>query len=67
MQRLSTYQFVFGLVFLLSVASFTFDDSSVHWMWQDTPIVGGVLLAVSFFFWLLLAREARSGRGPITR
>lgn len=67
MQRLRTYEFVFGLVFLLSAASFTFGDTGVHWMWQDTPVVAGVLLAVSFFFWVLLALKVRSGRGPITR
>lgn len=67
MQRLRTYKFAFGLVFLLSAASFTFGDAGAHWMWQDTPIVAGVLLAVSSFFWVLFVLEARSRRRPITR
>lgn len=59
MTLVRTYQFVFGVLFLLWAASFTFGDAGVHWMWSDTPVVGATLLAISLFFWLLLAREAR--------
>lgn len=59
MALVRSYQFVFGVLFLLWAAAFTFGDAGVHWMWRDTPVVGAVLLAVSIFFWVLLARKAR--------
>lgn len=68
MQRVRQSRFVFGLVCLLFAASFTFGDAGVRWMWQDTPVIGGgVLLAVSLFFWVLLALKASRRRGPTTR
>ena len=47
MQFVRSYKFVCGLVFLLFAGSFTFGDAGVRWMWQDTPIIGGVILAMT--------------------
>ncbi len=59
MALVRTYQFTWGVLFFLFAASFTFGAGGVHWMWRDTPVVGAILLAVSIFFWVLLARAAR--------
>ena len=67
MQFVRSYKFVFGLVFLLFAGSFTFGDAGVRWMWQDTPIIGGVILAVSLFFWVLLYLEVRRRHQAVTR
>ncbi len=67
MDLVRTYQFASGMVFLLLAGSFTFGDAGVHWMWQNTPVVGAVLAAVSCYFWSLLVLKARRRRRRVER
>lgn len=54
-------QLVSAVVFLLTAAAFTFNDSGVQWVWRDTPGVGVFLAIISLAFWVFLIRGLMSG------
>lgn len=67
MNRFRNAQFVSAVVFLLMAAAFTFDSDGVQWMWEDTPVVGAILAAVSLVFWGFFARRVAKGHRSESR
>lgn len=61
MNKFRNAQFVSAVVFLLTAASFTFDNNGVQWMWKETPVLGAILAAVSLAFWGSFVRTAVKG------
>lgn len=66
MDKFRNGQFVSAVVFLLTAASFTFDNHGIQWMWKDNPVLGAILAAVSLAFWVSFARRTlKDPRGEI--